>query len=927
MRKIQKTISLEEFTSRVPGIVPAYARDGNFYGFSEDDITMRDGMYMSNYGMIPANVSFPGYTITDNGATISGSAWNNGATVSYSRVCGWYHFFENYYHLLNDYGSCGNVYTSATQYYESESLDNERSASDANLYLGNDKDTYVALDKRFSELGGVVASMTAKERYEGYDDILDDNGLDNPIVVSYDTGVYDYICKNFIPTYPILKEYQDYWGARKLFYADAVKWHLWFSERYEPYRTYSANTQCANSDNCCDCAEYLNRGGNDTYLDLSDWIDDMSGKAEELFEAYSGDTYIPSMKMSLDGRVSLEDLGEMSIFSEEWEPGVNYFSEDGGVVVTNDGEPYILKEGEIGYKYDDRYYENVWGNDPAHVWNGSAYTMDDTVEWESYSDKYISEHLSDYESAYDYYIRDLDGNIRLVHSDAEARQIMTTMYDYISGQCFNIEGVSYEISEKDIVTFENTSNVYLDGKTFLVYYEKYTNTPYIVVNGQKKYATQGKIAGNDIYSGKVIQYNGTVIVVGDSQNLTVKNSDYGYVYPLIDKIADIEGAEYLVKNSRLIEYSGFADTETEGVRIQLYKDITDEVGASLGIGTMSIGEIGITAVHSYNLVNTSVISGNTTSKITSFLPDVKYSDDFGNVLDGIYEYESLDVNSGSTASDIENSATTPIYAQPAEGTVLGLYYQPGLTSLLSKSPYYSDELKLYDGNIIRSMTFYYRDTNGERITETEVSALPFSADSALSQCNALAEDFVSASYSGSGEARQTEENISCDIVYNMGGTLIYSSGLTLAHDAGLDYSEGVEYRETVHFVKKQEVYMISTGEAIPVWAYVLKREENDVLLDDYGKSSVVPTAKFFLKKATFSGSGKNGADMEKYNGTKAYPTFRMEYQNGNKALESVESSIYIDRGSHNAIDRHLKIGEISSMESLENYTNGFFSII
>jgi hypothetical protein len=39
------------------------------------------------------------------------------------------------------------------------------------------------------------------------------------------------------------------------------------------------------------------------------------------------------------------------------------------------------------------------------------------------------------------------------------------------------------------------------------------------------------------------------------------------------------------------------------------------------------------------------------------------------------------------------------------------------------------------------------------------------------------------------------------------------------------------------------------------------------------------------------------------------------------------SDIYIDRGRSAAFERHLKLGEVVTMEALENYGNGWFLML
>ena len=82
----------------------------------------------------------------------------------------------------------------------------------------------------------------------------------------------------------------------------------------------------------------------------------------------------------------------------------------------------------------------------------------------------------------------------------------------------------------------------------------------------------------------------------------------------------------------------------------------------------------------------------------------------------------------------------------------------------------------------------------------------------------------------------------------------------------------------------------------------------------------------------FSGNGdtfsqKYSEDMAKHNDLQVFPTFREEYRFGVSVIENVDSDIYIDRGINAAFEKHLKLGEVTSLEALEQYGNGYFKIM
>jgi hypothetical protein len=56
------------------------------------------------------------------------------------------------------------------------------------------------------------------------------------------------------------------------------------------------------------------------------------------------------------------------------------------------------------------------------------------------------------------------------------------------------------------------------------------------------------------------------------------------------------------------------------------------------------------------------------------------------------------------------------------------------------------------------------------------------------------------------------------------------------------------------------------------------------------------------------------------------PVFRQEYNLGTSISQNIDTNIYIDRGINAAFETHLKLMEAHTLESLENYGNGYFKI-
>ena len=397
-------------TSRLPSVWPAYM-DNKLYFFDDAHLKERNYTYTSNYGMIPMNIIIDesndyiphdeykkcltcgedtsGYTYLpsalDKEETISGecSATCKCRVISFERISKIYGFFKDYYYLLHHRGHCNLSYSSATAFYSGESANYAEE-----MPYGTDEEVYKELDRKYSGYG--------------------------------ESDFYEWICDNVIPTYTIPKQYQDYWQRETLYYPDVIKWIGWFNERYAKY---GANPDCKSEDDCCDCTEYVNRGGytmidegNDEswYHKIQDSIicgekgdkncsdgtcaNCLPKDTYDYVDLVHHECYEPFYITPISIQSSIDDLGEMSIFCEEYKEGVDYrtveteiidvsgnpcpWSSDteilsetlvhyesgnthSGTSVIKDGKVYQLTSGS-GYIFDSKYMET---NFDKNGWN------------------------------------------------------------------------------------------------------------------------------------------------------------------------------------------------------------------------------------------------------------------------------------------------------------------------------------------------------------------------------------------------------------------------------------------------------------------------------------------------------------------------------------------------------------------------------
>lgn len=1040
MRKIQKEISLEPMISRMPSVLPAY-KDNVLYYFDNESLNNRKYEYTSNYGMIPVKLSYISAS-TENGVTYSFGCSEN--TISFERLSNWYHFFKEYYHLLNDYGHCNRTYSSATQYYYYES--GERYASQ--MIYGTDKQTYIDLDEKFKLMGGIVD--TANIQISGASDI----------------GFYGWICQNIIPSYYISKEYTKYWKKTKLYYPDVIKWIAWFSKRlgYEEGDTsvYSAATKdeiehwdCKSEkvSDCCDCEEFFNRGGKREYEKMLGWYDSLQGSIIEMNDIIREnlECFVPTMDDKIQLYNSLDDLGQYTIFSKEYELGTDYRTASygdsgnthGGTVAEVGGNTMILNNNANGFCFSPYYMhkeydENAWSDytdkymkdelcprcgyygEIGNSCPNCGYSGDDII---SNKDEFVAD-------GYSYYAYD-DNNVMYTskltnksEAEIEIKSKFDNAYVYdvidvnavlINGTLYNIQHSEYGIYDKD--------NMYLSGKTFFVYRENDTLTPYTLINGKKIYAEwypnpNPNFDNNPCYyfpffkNENLIERVSSCNIIDSTFNIleykpfgrkrSTKETDSIYYISYLGRIFQVTTGDTVLTIDN-IEYpiiKGYAYDKDNNLMYCIDKKI-GETTQQIVVDDYFLEEIPNSKIEDDKIIiglsyepkiySAKELSGQTISRLTDLESTDMLIDDIGNKIDGRYNPNKVIIISDDEEVDpsiiiqycvIESNGDITVYEtqaeanaaagttsevkkcytrynhQPPESKELDLLYEVGNVSNIRRFKLTVEEMSdvgenntnYFVGNIIISMKFYYKDVNGniakglvnnEEVTtefDWENSSLETIQKSQTARATLEKNGMI---FDG--------EDIYCDITYYIGATLSRKTNedYKLAYTDDPTYNYGIEYQETVKFVKENREYYLKKqikkqiptkansvsahSVSYPIYVYKLKQELKEIEGDVYNTYFQSPLATFKteinLIKDDLTSNFGDYKDMDKYNNIHVSPTFKEEYMLGISSLENVDSDIYIERGINAAFEKHLKLGEITSMETLEQYSNGYFKIM
>lgn len=879
MKTIQLTYSLEWFKSRLPSVYPSYDGDELLF-FDEESIKKRYNRLMSNYGTVPLDIcpSILGYNGFEDKP--------NNFKISWNTFSKWFHEFKLYYWLLNDGGSCKRVYSSATDFYDSE----YKSSSTIQLPFGSDRSSYEELDKSFKERGGKVSEIT--NSCEGKSNI-----------VGYcDNGFFKWICDNIVPSFEIPSEYVGYWNTNRIYYPNVISWISWFEER----KGYPSElNKCAESDDCCDCEEYIHRGGEKLLESLKTWLKEtnsnilkIKGIIEGNLQNFAPHAFCEINVSSCFGKPSLQ-----SILSEKYNTKTDFrhgsydstSNTSGGTVVDVDGVSMHFKKGfkpNGGSTFNEKYMEMEY---------------DDSV-FEEYLPMYANDNKSSFSVSSDmaYYGVDKDGVKKYGKSDAD-------VIDKFSIKA-NIERngkYGWFLIDEELYEVSPIESVEMNGEKIPVFRENGTNTPYVIVGGRDVYAEYDfksnsysfSFNGNAKFkrnpsqdsldeSGiRCISYNGVIKTfpsTSDTITFSLSNGDT-VDYKLIDGYSIVDDSIYYIYKGKV----------TSG-------DTLDEVAEDEA--TMSGDVITIKAKGDIKISKCNVIIGTTSSKLLGLRSFNVMTDDNGNMIEALNTTPTKDTYN----------------YQPLEGSELEPLYQVGNVACisafsLSYEDYENNKKKnepspiRHVGDIISSMTFYYADANGDKILDT-VKKVGGAIKSSL---NAIQESTKKGTeYKNNYPMEVVSDNVYCEIVYNIGATIVYDkakASYSISGDSGVEYTEIVEFEKV-----KTEYYLGNDSHSYPIYVYKLRQGDS-------------PTARFtapinvFDSGLTTTYSSIDG--MDDYNGLDVYPTFQDAYNIGISSLPIVDSDVNIDRGNNAAFEKHLKIGEVTSLEALENYTNGYFKMM
>ena len=468
---------------------------------------------------------------------------------------------------------------------------------------------------------------------------------------------YDLIKKYVFPRFEIPLEYLEVWNTRYLYFDDVARWIIWFEKRSE-YANINKDTitKCNEFDDCCDCEEYVNRGGKDILDKLKEWVSELNFSPSEI--TYYEDTEsFTCIRLTTMIPHTIEDLGEYSLLAEEWKPGYDYTTTNdvyNGASVIFENELYTLNKGDKGFVYN---IEN----------NTFSITNSKTLS-SQYTEGYTDSVTSYTYNALNKFIPNPNDDIVAIPYDIDTNN--GKGYVVIKGGLFPIQnkeyikcnGLYYVVEYIDINPYVTIEGV--------VYYGEYNEGKWEFIVGDIKTSIS---EARDLieYQGQVFLLSGNKVAIGETSYYKVD----GYFEYNFNKILICGGSLTTISNS------GLTTPNTESV---------------FGIGSKYwVKDNKCYVLQPYIVYKVNKISSYTESKLSSLesLDRVVY-DNLGNKLPG--RYKVID-------DKIE---------EIKDGSWLDLMYSPTTAVHVSQTLDENGNV-CYWGDYIDSMTFYYLDLKGD----------------------------------------------------------------------------------------------------------------------------------------------------------------------------------------------------------------------
>ncbi len=844
--------------------------------------------------------------------------------LTYRTLNKWYTFFNDYYKLIND-PEHNRTYESAIDYFNKE-VENKTEG---------EKEYYLALDALFEARGG-------EKRYK-------------------------WITNNCFIQYKVPAKFTDAWKTTYINFTDAVKWYYWFKERVEKYKYAASIEECKTTDDCCDCTEYIELGGYEFFAYLEEWINSLKDENGNFKPFMTNATNSASITIPVSFTNSIDDLGEMAIFSNKWEEEVDYhntLSSGKGTVVH---QPYKTDE-LTGEKtaLDDTYIINN-STSKGYEYNEFYETVFNENDWSNYTDYYINNNPGKFatDGITAYTFSPLNGKIIYNPTEIISKIPVTA----IENVCIN--GISYDVIDGKYVEMCYSDNSIADlkykKKTKLRIYKE-GDLEYAVFNGKRKYVKylpeeeEERVyflddyscvdEGCKVYSGKYVIFDNALYLLDEINSpnnvydvLVLDDYEYKRRYPALDGYFTINNVKLYVLNGEVVIQNEVVYDEDTETYIYSFRELNDEELHMLKVTKFEVinnAKTGkpkeIKVWHMFENIVCNIVSGHTDSKLELLRRKKITVDNYPNPLPGHFN-DVVDYKIANRIKPVKNSTgkvvpgrvlldelEIPIeelkisrYNIPYDECTLDILYKKGEVSDLTPI---TDDSMLYNGNIIESIEFYYRNKLGDKVISFFTND-----DDALEQiknCNDLYEELNDDSI---------VNILMCDITYYIGAVIrkVQRQG-KWQYELEQKYHKGVKYIDTLYVTKEVGTYYVSKGRTFTYNYYKLTQDVDTIYVSDLRADVKWDASTYFEIEPLlylYSENGVKLADTDSFgegkwshnNNAIIAPVFRNEFNFASSLPQNVDANIYIDRGINAAYEKLLKLQEVRTMEALENLAN------
>jgi hypothetical protein len=385
----------------------------------------------------------------------------------------------------------------------------------------------------------------------------------------------------------------------------------------------------------------------------------------------------------------------------------------------------------------------------------------------------------------------------------------------------------------------------------------------------------------------------------------LRDSNMTTSYMMFDGYIEIDNNLFFIKDNSIVVKSETGDTiindDVDDMYIeQSFEPIGELEMHNLGWKYYQIDNGVVTIVYEYDIFDCTKVTGYTDSKIGTLIDSTPVVDEMNNELPGSFTIKMY--------ADIENSSENSHYIKPYDGCRLDFLYHVGSVSGLEKN----DELPedRFYGNILTKMDLFYVNEFGEKVSiEWET----------LDDIEEAINEYI---------------DIYFDITYHIGAVIHRienASDKSVRFELDTNYLNGVKYTDTVKVTDEVADYYMADGTSFLVkyfnllsdfennGLYAYPRTRFEMSLSSVKMISVSENGNISCNGGAVEFEMVDGKNVRDYI---AAPVFRQDFNLASSYYQNIEANIYIDRGIASAIDKHLKLQEIRTLEAMENAGNG-----